>query len=269
MSVASSRAATPMPDTSAPDRGSANRSSADRRVAARIWAPCHARPDYRTPLFLRCTTEIRTGFLPRCEGNLFTAVAKDPGQGTTYLDRDTSWANVRDEVDMTPLFCASGQRDLPIMGILLEAGADPNAVAERSYGVSPIHEACRGSERDSGAAVARLADSGANLDAPDKGGVTALHIAARDRNLEAVRVLLARGADPNAERGRSPRRCGGPWRTPVASARRQVRSGDCHHRASARARCRSGTRQPQRQDAPRVDPERDHPEHLALRQSRR
>ena len=188
-------------------------------------ADVHGKADYRTPLFFAMhDPEIRDRLLARgARETLFTAVAEGSlDKVRTYLDRDTSWASVRDEVDMTPLFCASGRRDLPIMGILLEAGADPNAVAERSYGVSPIHEACRGSERDSGAAVSRLADSGANLDARDKGGITALHIAARDRSVEAVRVLLARGADPNAEdRGRKST----PLRRAVANTGRSGTAG--------------------------------------------
>ena len=56
------------------------------------------------------------------------------------------------------------------------------------------------------AEVARLLDSGANINMRNAEGWTPLHIAAEQGQVRMVRYLLARGADANAktERGRTP-----------------------------------------------------------------
>lgn len=67
-----------------------------------------------------------------------------------------------------------------------------------------------------------LVDHKANLDARDKGGVTALHMAVRDRNVEAVRTLLDSGASPDTEdRGRKST----PLRRAVANTGRRGTAG--------------------------------------------
>ena len=97
----------------------------------------------------------------------------------------------------------------PVAAALREAGA----VSWRSLGLAeqrmPYVPAPPVVECETvSAAVQELIDSGADLDAQDSRGFTALHRASRDRRTDPaiVTALLAAGADPNAQDnlGRTP-----------------------------------------------------------------
>ena len=162
--------------------------------------------EYLTPLVHAAgDIEMRSLLLEHgASETLFTAIVwGEFDRVEALLQQDPSKVNARDEQDCTPLLHAAGQHDLPLMKLFLEAGADPNVVAPGSYGVSPIHSVSRGFGAESRSAIELLVEYQADLDARNNGGVTALHMAVRDRNLEAVRALLASGADPDIEdRGR-------------------------------------------------------------------
>ena len=88
-------------------------------------------------------------------------------------------------------------RTPPIARTLLEHGADPNAPDD--LGNTALHLASR---RDWGEVVTfveLVLEYGANVDARDKKGWTPLHGAAYHLNLEVVVVSLNRGADPCAQ----------------------------------------------------------------------
>ena len=96
---------------------------------------------------------------------------------------------------------AAGYRG-EMVGLLLAAGADPNA-AKNHRRSSPLHYAADGYINGPGwdanrqvATIRCLLDHGANLHAQDKNGATALHRAVRTRCAAAVRCLLQAGADP-------------------------------------------------------------------------
>jgi ankyrin repeat protein len=74
---------------------------------------------------------------------------------------------------------------------LIDAGADPNL---RSKGKMPLHQAVSG-EWGSPTSVRALLKRGADVNARDKDGKTALMIAAEHGELECVRLLLEAGAD--------------------------------------------------------------------------
>lgn len=135
----------------------------------------------------------------------FKAVTEGPLEKTrALLDFEPSLVHVRDESDMTPLFIAAGLRAVALMTLRLDAGTDVNVVADGSDGISPIHQASRGGPRaHTSGSITLLHSRGANLDAHDKGRVTALHMAVRDRDLEAVGAVLETGVDMDIEdRGR-------------------------------------------------------------------
>lgn len=73
---------------------------------------------------------------------------------------------------------------------LLERGADPNRAVFEGY--TPLHKAAQNGHV---AVLRALARRGAKLDAEKADGQTALHVAAAQRQTEAVRYLLTIGAD--------------------------------------------------------------------------
>jgi ankyrin repeat protein len=94
---------------------------------------------------------------------------------------------------LTPLHLAA---DDPVKTrMLLDAGADVNAAT--AMGRTPLIVAAATSR--SAEVVRLLLARGANVNASDKSGVTPLIAAANADNREAADLLLARGADPNAQ----------------------------------------------------------------------
>jgi uncharacterized protein len=93
---------------------------------------------------------------------------------------------------------------------LLERGADPGVHARGFNGVAPLNSAAATTFKPAEACTeiaALLLEHGADADAAQGGGATALHSAAMTRNADLARLLLDRGADPDArmDDGRTPR----------------------------------------------------------------
>jgi uncharacterized protein len=85
-------------------------------------------------------------------------------------------------------------RDLAALGAALGDGADANAAD--SDGRTALHHAAINGDVE---AVLFLLDTGAHVDVADANGWTALHFAARDYHVEVARVLLNAGASVDAE----------------------------------------------------------------------
>ena len=122
------------------------------------------------------------------------------------LDRGFK-VNVWSPDGFTPLGLACFFGHPPCVKLLLARGADPNAPSTNEMQVRPLHSAvARAAEGAVVANVAALLAAGADADATQQGGYTALHQAA-DRGLEAVvRQLLEGGArrDARSAAGRTP-----------------------------------------------------------------
>ncbi len=96
---------------------------------------------------------------------------------------------------MTALHWAVERRDLPMMNVLLEAGAKHDLT--NRTGARPLYLAATNGDA---AAIARLLDAGEDANALlTAEGESVLMLTAQTGNAEAVKVLLDRGADPNTQ----------------------------------------------------------------------
>ena len=112
----------------------------------------------------------------------------------------------------TPFWLAARDASLPLMRLLFEAGADPTR--RNAFGTTPLMVASGLGENDARRppdhrveeAVRLLLSLGADVDAVDRGGRTALHGAATMWEDGVIQLLVDYGADVNAEdsRGRTP-----------------------------------------------------------------
>ena len=80
-----------------------------------------------------------------------------------------------------------------VTGVLLRAGADPDAEADNAARVRPLHSAAAARDAE---AAALLLEAGADPDARQAGGHTALHAAAHHDDEALAALLLQHGADP-------------------------------------------------------------------------
>ncbi len=104
----------------------------------------------------------------------------------------------------TPFLLAADRSDIPFMKLLLDLGADPllpnfsnttPLMAAAGLGTTePLEEA--GEEVEALEAVKMLLDLGANVNAVDSNGDTAMHGASYAAYPSVVKVLAERGADP-------------------------------------------------------------------------
>jgi ankyrin repeat protein len=79
---------------------------------------------------------------------------------------------------------------------LIQCGADIEAIARNPMKVTPLHSAAAA---HSGEIVRLLLERGANPNARQQGGWTPLHAAAQDGDAEMVRNLVEHQADPKAK----------------------------------------------------------------------
>ena len=109
-------------------------------------------------------------------------------------------ANARNGLDATGLVWAAA--DLAKVQLLLSHGADVHARTRLERTPLMVAAACDGCSES----VRLLIEKGADVRARDKGGTTALALAAQAGDADSIRLLLAHGADPRkaSESGLTP-----------------------------------------------------------------
>jgi len=117
---------------------------------------------------------------------LFAAIqAGDAGRVAELLDTQPGLLSARDSGGNSPLLTALYSRKPDVAATLLQRGCDVNLWEAAALGDVPRLQAI-------------LASQPAELNRHSHDGWTALHLAAHFGHLEAVRTLLARGADVHA-----------------------------------------------------------------------
>lgn len=107
------------------------------------------------------------------------------------LNEDAGLARMSGQFGLAPLHAAVSDYEPTIFSLLVEHGADPNALDEEE--MTPLHVV------QDPRAVAPLVAAGASVEARDAGDRTPLHVVLTEPDsAEVVEALLRAGADPNA-----------------------------------------------------------------------
>jgi uncharacterized protein len=123
-------------------------------------------------------------------------VAGDANMVTAMLDQNPSLLNQHAADGFTPLGLAAYFGRVDVANVLLVRKADPNVAASNGFGVAPLHSAVAANQYD---IVKLLLDAGANPNAVQQKDITPLHSAVHLGNAQIVSLLLAHGADKQAQ----------------------------------------------------------------------
>ena len=128
------------------------------------------------------------------ETALHVAAARDAHEMICLLLKHDADPNAKTaDGGVRPLHLASKNHSIPCMEAILRAGGAVNA--EDADGRPPLHYAVNSDVKGGSAAIQFLGKRGADLDMRDCSGNTALHLAAVNKRLNRVRMLIREGAD--------------------------------------------------------------------------
>jgi len=133
------------------------------------------------------------GLIAASDGRLIEAVKMSDVQTIRAL-LSLEDVNTTERDGTTALHWAARNDDREVVELLLDAGANPQAV--NRYGVFPLHVACINGNAD---ILEMLLRFGADANAALPAGETAIMTCAKTGDVEALQVLLDDGADVNAK----------------------------------------------------------------------
>ncbi len=119
----------------------------------------------------------------------------DRKRAMALLDRDPSLLNKYSDDGYPALGLAIFFRHPELARALIERGADVNAAAKNPQRVAPVHAAVSVGDFET---MRLLLERGANPNAQQESNFTALHGAAAHGDIEMTKLLLKFGADPKA-----------------------------------------------------------------------
>ncbi len=125
--------------------------------------------------------------------DLPVAAALGNERKTTALLAEGSNARVRTPDGFTPLHLAAFFGHTDTARVLLEHGADANAIADNPSRVRPLHSAAAATNA---ATIRLLLEHGAEVGATQHGGWTALQAVTKRGARDCIEMLLAAEADP-------------------------------------------------------------------------
>jgi ankyrin repeat protein len=116
----------------------------------------------------------------------------DEARALELLSRDPALLEQRSDDGFPPLGYAIFFRHPPLARTLIERGADVSAVAENAQRIAPVHAAASVGDVET---MRLLLDRGADPNARQHGGFTPIHAAAGNGDVAMAELLLQRGAD--------------------------------------------------------------------------
>ena len=124
------------------------------------------------------------------------AALGDADAARAILKRDRKAVHTRSFDGWTPLHLAAFMGHAAVARVLLDHGADIEAVAQNGIANRPLHAALAGKENPE--VIDLLLEKGADVKAKAEASATPLHLAAARGNMTYTRRLLELGADPGA-----------------------------------------------------------------------
>lgn len=111
----------------------------------------------------------------------------------TFLAKNID-CNILWQGDISPLIFAVKYYNLATVKKVIDLGCDINKLTKKKY--SPLHLAIYNKTEDKYKIINYLIEKGADINLQSEEGISPIHIACGMGDVEAVKILLAKGADP-------------------------------------------------------------------------